>query len=106
MNKLFIIDENQIDLDKVMDFIFSRKKFKSIILSDNLKKKVEKPFHHLVELLEENIPIYGVTTGFGDSCNRVIPKKGREELQENLISYLLCGTGDFLELNVSKVIQE
>ncbi|SEM10468.1 HAL/PAL/TAL family ammonia-lyase [Streptacidiphilus jiangxiensis] len=44
-------------------------------------------------LLEQEIPIYGVTTGFGDSCSRQISPDKAAELQRNLVLYHLNGTG-------------
>jgi histidine ammonia-lyase/phenylalanine ammonia-lyase len=45
------------------------------------------------EHIDRGLPIYGVTTGFGDSCHRVVSPSQTEELQKNLVSYLLVGTG-------------
>ena len=97
MNKLFIIDENQIDLDKVMDFIFSRKKFKSIVLSDNLKKKVEKSFHHLVELLEKIFLSTVSQLDLVPVATESSQKKG--ERNHRKISYLTSYAGLVISLN-------
>jgi Aromatic amino acid lyase len=45
------------------------------------------------ELLRGQIPIYGVTTGFGDSCIRQVDMTRAAALQRNLILYHLNGTG-------------
>ncbi|GAA5062161.1 histidine ammonia-lyase/phenylalanine ammonia-lyase [Thermocatellispora tengchongensis] len=45
------------------------------------------------ELIDARIPIYGVTTGFGDSCARQIAPAKAAELQRNLILYHLNGVG-------------
>ncbi|MCD9877338.1 aromatic amino acid ammonia-lyase [Streptomyces guryensis] len=44
-------------------------------------------------LLDGEIPVYGVTTGFGDSCVRQISPDKAHELQRNLVLYHLNGTG-------------
>lgn len=44
-------------------------------------------------LIEQGIPIYGVTTGFGDSCIRQIGADKAHELQRNLVLFHLNGTG-------------
>ena len=44
-------------------------------------------------LMENEVPIYGVTTGFGASVTKPIARSQSEKLQRNLISYLTCGTG-------------
>jgi histidine ammonia-lyase/phenylalanine ammonia-lyase len=44
-------------------------------------------------LIEEMIPIYGVTTGLGDSAHRQIAPAKTAGLQQNLLRFLGCGTG-------------
>ena len=44
-------------------------------------------------LIGQGIPIYGVTTGFGDSCIRQIGADKAHELQRNLVLFHLNGTG-------------
>lgn len=44
-------------------------------------------------LIASRQPIYGVTTGFGDSCIRQISPDKVTELQRNLVSYHLNGSG-------------
>ena len=44
-------------------------------------------------LIEQGIPVYGVTTGFGDSCIRQIGADKAHELQRNLVLFHLNGTG-------------
>src|SRR4051812_21198807 len=44
-------------------------------------------------MIEREIPIYGVTTGFGDSAHRQIAPAKTAKLQQNLIRGLGCGTG-------------
>ncbi|MFE3028302.1 HAL/PAL/TAL family ammonia-lyase [Nocardia tengchongensis] len=45
------------------------------------------------DLIESGIPIYGVTSGFGDSNTRQISKQKSVQLQDNLIRFLSAGTG-------------
>src|SRR6201996_6744399 len=44
-------------------------------------------------LIEQGIPIYGVTTGLGDSSIRQISADKAHDLQRNLVLYHLNGTG-------------
>ncbi|MER6916107.1 aromatic amino acid ammonia-lyase [Streptomyces sp. NPDC000594] len=44
-------------------------------------------------LIDGGTPIYGVTSGFGDSSARQISQRKTDHLQENLISFLSAGTG-------------
>ena len=47
-------------------------------------------------LLAEDGVIYGVTTGYGDSCTVVVPPELIDELPERLFTYHGCGLGEFL----------
>jgi phenylalanine ammonia-lyase len=44
-------------------------------------------------LIDEEIPIYGVTTGFGDSAHRQISPAKAARLQQNVLRFMGCGTG-------------
>jgi phenylalanine ammonia-lyase len=46
-------------------------------------------------LIAEGHPIYGVTTGFGDSANRQVGGAKAKDLQKNLVRMMGCGTGAF-----------
>src|SRR6266404_9142052 len=75
-----------------------------ITIQEATRARIEKSHHALLKLLENRIPIYGVTTGFGDSGNRTISAHQSEQLQENLVAYLLCGTGPVLTPEVARAI--
>src|SRR5215831_6854865 len=55
-------------------------------------------------LLAGGMPIYGVTTGFGDSVDRHIGLDRAAALQANLITYLGCGVGDYLPAEECRAI--
>jgi phenylalanine ammonia-lyase len=44
-------------------------------------------------LIHQEIPIYGVTTGFGDSAHRQISPAKAAKLQQNIMRFMGCGTG-------------
>ncbi|NHZ42853.1 HAL/PAL/TAL family ammonia-lyase [Massilia aquatica] len=50
----------------------------------------------LDRLLREDGTIYGVTTGYGDSCTVSIPPELVAELPHHLYTYHGCGLGDYL----------
>ncbi|MBE1574312.1 histidine ammonia-lyase [Amycolatopsis roodepoortensis] len=52
------------------------------------------------KLIDKEIPIYGVTTGFGDSCIRQISPDKAPELQRNLVLYHLNGVGPIASADV------
>src|SRR3954462_12034247 len=45
------------------------------------------------DLIAREIPIYGVTTGFGDSAHRQIAPAKAAQLQQNMLRFLGAGTG-------------
>ena len=45
------------------------------------------------DYVNRNIPVYGVTTGFGDSCRNQVHYREAKKLQENLIKFHGCGVG-------------
>ncbi len=49
--------------------------------------------HFLQKSLKGEQPVYGTTTGFGDSCRQFISESQAEELQRRLVRYHQCGTG-------------
>jgi phenylalanine ammonia-lyase len=53
-------------------------------------------------MIEREIPIYGVTTGFGDSAHRQIAPAKAAKLQQNLIRGLGCGTGQTASPEVTR----
>nr|WP_211257754.1 aromatic amino acid ammonia-lyase [Lentzea albidocapillata] len=55
--------------------------------------RMEDSVRVLEKRLAEGVPVYGVTTGFGDSSHRRIAVEDAAELQRNLIRYHLNGVG-------------
>jgi histidine ammonia-lyase/phenylalanine ammonia-lyase len=55
-------------------------------------------------LIAREIPIYGVTTGFGDSAFRQVSPAKTGRLQENLLRGLGCGTGPTASPEVTRVV--
>ena len=54
-------------------------------------------------LIADEIPIYGVTTGLGDSAHRQISSAKTASLQHNLLRFLGCGTGPIAPPDVVRV---
>jgi phenylalanine ammonia-lyase len=55
------------------------------------------------ELIEREIPIYGVTTGFGDSAHRQISPAKTAQLQQNIMRFMGVGTGPIAPPEVARV---
>ena len=54
------------------------------------------------DLIGREVPIYGVTTGFGDSAHRQIAPAKTAALQHNLLRDLGCGTGQTAAPDVTR----
>jgi phenylalanine ammonia-lyase len=54
-------------------------------------------------LIAQEVPIYGVTTGFGDSAHRQISPDRAARLQHNMLRFLGCGTGPIATAEVTRV---
>jgi histidine ammonia-lyase/phenylalanine ammonia-lyase len=54
-------------------------------------------------LMAHEIPIYGITTGFGDSAHRQIGSGKSSQLQRNLLRFMGCGTGPITSPDVVRV---
>jgi phenylalanine ammonia-lyase len=54
------------------------------------------------DLIAREIPIYGVTTGFGDSAHRQIAPEKAAALQQNMLRFLGAGTGQIASPEVTR----
>lgn len=59
----------------------------------------------LDRLLAEDGVIYGVTTGYGDSCTVTVPPALVAELPHHLYTYHGCGAGRFLTAEETRAVQ-
>ncbi|MDG3087535.1 aromatic amino acid ammonia-lyase [Vibrio hannami] len=64
--------------------------------SEAFTTKIDRGVAFLEKLLKEEGVIYGVTTGYGDSCTVAIPPELVDELPLHLTRFHGCGLGDIL----------
>ncbi|MEW6562771.1 MAG: aromatic amino acid ammonia-lyase [Pseudomonadota bacterium] len=71
---------------------------RAAVLSDDpvFRARIARGADFLDRLLSEDGVVYGVTTGYGDSCTVTIPPELIAELPHHLYSYHGCGAGRFL----------
>ncbi len=67
-----------------------------ILLSDEAREQVRRARRTVESWVEKREIVYGVTTGFGEFANVVIPPEDLDLLQENLIISHSAGAGEFL----------
>ncbi|HEX6025162.1 MAG TPA: aromatic amino acid ammonia-lyase [Solirubrobacter sp.] len=71
-------------------------------LSTEAARRVEATRALKHDLIEREIPIYGVTTGFGDSAHRQIAPHKAAALQQNMLRFLGAGTGPIASPEVTR----
>ena len=71
-------------------------------LSTEAVRRVEASRALKHDLIGREIPIYGVTTGFGDSAHRQIAPQKAAQLQQNMLRFLGCGTGPIASPEVTR----
>lgn len=76
----------------------------SLTNSSGFCAKIDKGVAFLEQLLKEDGNIYGVTTGYGDSCTVDIPMALVEELPMHLTRFHGCGLGQFFSVEQGKAI--
>ena len=78
----------------------------SALLSENpeFRSKVRKGSEFLDRLLAEDGVIYGVTTGYGDSCTRAVPQELVNELPLRLTRFHGCGLGRYLDESQARAV--
>jgi histidine ammonia-lyase len=65
---------------------------------------IESGARFLDEMIAEKDDIYGVTTGYGDSCDKKVPRDRCYELPINLSRFHGCGLGDFFSPEQTRAI--
>jgi len=64
-----------------------------VVLWPGTRRRMQDSRRLKVETIARGVPIYGVTTGFGDSAHRQISASKAPALQRNMLRFLGCGTG-------------
>ena len=98
----YVITENAIEIDDI-NFIISNNAI--ISLDDKVIQKVNKCRNFLDSKVEDNSAVfYGINTGFGSLCNKVISKTDLKQLQTNLVKSHACGSGDEIAPIIVKIM--
>lgn len=95
--------ENKITIEDVVSIAQSNKQVQ-LNKSDSFRTKVNSGAEFLDRLLKEDGVIYGVTTGYGDSCTVNVPLDKVEELPLNLTRFHGCGLGEMFDQEQGRAI--
>ena len=88
-------DGSRLDIDDVIA-IAERRGVAELSTEAGFRARIARGADFLDRLLREDGVIYGVTTGYGDSCTVTIPPELVAELPHHLYTYHGCGAGRFL----------
>jgi histidine ammonia-lyase len=87
----------------IRDALEVSRRARTVRLSDTASGAVEASQALKDELIAREIPIYGVTTGFGDSAHRQISPAKAARLQQNITRFMGVGTGPIAPPEVARV---
>src|SRR5690606_5287132 len=90
----------------VEDIVAVAERRRRASLSDDagVRERIDAGARFLDDLLREDGVIYGVTTGYGDSCTTSIPPHLVEELPLHLTRFHGCGLGDAFSVEQGRAI--
>jgi histidine ammonia-lyase len=102
METIHYISSDLLSIEKINEIISCGLK---IELSEEARVNIEKCRVYLDEKMKSNdLPIYGINTGFGSLCNVKISNENLSKLQENLVKSHACGTGDEVPQEIVKLM--
>ncbi|MCP3924689.1 MAG: aromatic amino acid lyase [Desulfobacterales bacterium] len=87
---------NQMDIDDIAEFACNKQSEYNLSKDDAYKSSIESNHKYFMDLISEDCPIYGVTTGFGGSSTNRFDTQKSMDLQKNLIEFHGCGVGPIL----------
>ena len=87
---MFEINGSNLDIYSFSKVVLN---YEKIMISENSKTLVNKARKYVEEVIESEIPTYGINTGFGKLSVVSIKKCDVSKLQENLIKSHSCGVG-------------
>lgn len=87
-----VFDDQRLTVEDILAIAHQRK---ACVLNESsqFREYIEQGARFLDRLLQEDGVIYGVTTGYGDSCTTQIPRELVEQLPQHLYTFHGCGLG-------------
>lgn len=100
--QLLVLNGNDLTIEDVVKVARCEQIPYTFKISDEAIKRIVESNDLKHEIINRHQPIYGVTTGFGDSVNRQISPEKTIDLQRNLINFLSCGVMPMAKDSVAK----
>jgi histidine ammonia-lyase len=92
MKQSVVFGDNEITIEDIVAIAFGNKTVE-LNQSENYISRIRRGAEFLEKLLKEDGVIYGVTTGYGDSCTVLVPPHLVNELPIQLSRFHGCGLG-------------
>jgi len=97
------IGEGLLTIENVVDIAY-RKKSVRLSASPEFERKIREGAEFLDQAIVEHGGIYGVTTGFGDSCTKTVTPEKYAELPIRLTRFHGCGMGEYFDEPTTRAI--
>jgi histidine ammonia-lyase len=102
MGKEHLITTGEIGWQKIDEILSEEQK---IVLSEEVIQRIKQCREYLDRRLEnEDEVLYGINTGFGSLCDKVISKQNLGLLQKNLVMSHACGVGDEVPAEITRLM--
>jgi histidine ammonia-lyase len=83
----------------------ARREARAVLCDDGeFVERIESGSRFLDRMISEKGEIYGVTTGYGDSCDKKVPRERCGELPISLSRFHGCGLGDYFSPEQTRAI--
>jgi histidine ammonia-lyase len=99
----FEVGKEFLNIEKMVEII-EKKRYIKLSQAKEFEEKINAGANFLDETLKSHGVIYGVTTGYGDSCTEVVPPENYTDLPVNLSRYHGCGLGAFFDRETTRAI--
>jgi histidine ammonia-lyase len=95
------VSVNLLDLESV---VAVARRGARITMSEEARERIVASRRHVEGIIDEERPVYGVTTGFGALATTHIPTPERRELQHSVLRSHASGAGSFVEPEVVRAM--
>lgn len=95
MSESVVFGQKAITIDEICDIALQRRRVE-LSTEPRFVETIQNSRKFLEALLERDGQIYGVTTGFGDSCTTKVTDEFVEDLSNQLVRFHRCGLGEYL----------
>jgi MIO-dependent L-tyrosine 2,3-aminomutase len=95
------LDGNSLTISDLIAIVNNKKQ---PVLTEETRRRIANNRAALEEIIQRNIPVYGITTGFGEMVYITVDKRHEAELQENLIRSHCAGVGEAFTKKEAKAI--